>query len=282
MNKTIIFRYLLSVSCFAIFLSCGKTKQTTDNDVQFDTLHSATVYHLDSDTTKPSCSLNVEYIIPIKYKNDSVLSEIKRSLNVCLFGDESNEILSADSALAQFVKNCEEIYVEDAKLFFSEKEWDASLAGTEFYSMSKDLTTHVLFNGNNILSYQIIQTDFKGNQNSSTLYRNVVFDLNDGHMISEQEIFTPDYRSVLSKLIISKILEQNQAQSIDQLFPRGFWIDDLATNNNFYVNDKGVTYIFNENEYSERANGCIEVFIPYLELNNILSSTSPIASLYTE
>lgn len=282
MNKTIIFRYLLSVSCFAIFLSCGKTKQTTDNDIQFDTLRSATVYHLDSDTTKPSCSLNVEYVIPVKYKNDSVLSEIQKNLNICLFGDDSNETLSTEDALTQFVKKCEDIYVEDAKLFFSEKEWDASLAGTEFYSMSKDLTTHVLFNGNNILSYQIIQTDFKGSQNSSSLYRNIVFDLKDGHMINEQEIFTPDYRSVLSKMIISKILDQNQVQSIDQLFPRGFWVDDLTTNNNFYVDDKGITYIFNENEYSERANGCIEVFIPYVELDNILSSTSPIASLYTE
>lgn len=282
MNKTIIFRYLLSVSCFAIFLSCGKTKQTVDNDIQFDTLRSATVYHLDSDTTKPSCSLNIQYVIPVQYKNDSVLSEIQKNLNNCLFGDESYEMLSAENALEQFVKNCEKTYTEDAKLFFSEKEWDASLAGTDFYSMSKDLTTHVLFNGNDILSYQIVQTDFKGNQNSSSLYRNIVFDLADGHMINEQEIFTSDYRPVLSKLIISKILEQNQAQSIDQLFPRGFWIDDLTTNNNFYVNDKGVTYIFNENEYSERANGCIEVFIPYLELDNILSSTSPITSLYTE
>lgn len=281
MNNRFTLRCIIMILCSVLFFACQKSRQSTDNEITFDTIRTSAIFHLDNDSTKPSCSLKIVYIAPVKYTNDSILAHIQQELNIFFFDDEVYEKSVPKDAVAQYTDGFKENYRKEAQSFET-GEHDSGIGGDNFYSIYKTIEGNVLYNKDNILSYQIVTMDYKGEDNSSTLYRNIVFNLDNGQQLNENDIFIPDYKPILSGLIVNKILAQNNVKSIDQLLPRGYWLDDLTPNDNFYVSREGITYIFNENEYSERSNGKITVFLPYTELNMVLSRKSPITHLFAE
>ena len=60
-----------------------------------------------------------------------------------------------------------------------------------------------------------------------------------------------------------------------------FDIDDISPNNNFWMNDKGVHYIYNQYEIAPYSMGPIDVSIPFEELTSIIIPES-IAGKYME
>ena len=57
----------------------------------------------------------------------------------------------------------------------------------------------------------------------------------------------------------------------DQLISEGFFdINDIAPNNNFWMNDKGVHYVYNQYEIAPYSMGPIEITIPFEEVLSII------------
>lgn len=274
---------LLMVSCCALALlwSCHGNKESKTNDITFDTINVSKVYNLGNDSTAPSCSLKLAYIAPIKYADDSVLKRIENELNIIFFDDEVYSGLSAQQAADQYAESFIENYKQEAANLNNITDHSEDFHGGEeyYYSIYKTIEGQILFNKAGLLSYQRISMDYKGNENSSTIYRNIVFSLKTGKILTEKDIFIPDYKELLNKIVLYKILEQNNAKSPNDLIGLGFWLDDFSTNNNFSVSNKGITYIFNEDEYASRTNGKITVFVPYSDIEDILRPDSPISPL---
>lgn len=271
---------MVSFCTFALLWSCNENKENKTNDITFDTISVSKVYNLRNDSTAPSCSLKLTYIAPVKYISDSVLKKIENELNIIFFDDEVYSGLSAQQAADQYAENFIENYKEEAASLNNSEDHSEDLHGGEYYySIYKTIEGQILFNKADILSYQRISMDYKGNKNSSTIYRNIVFNLKSGKVLTEKDIFIPDYKELLNNIVLYKILEQNNAKSPNDLIGLGFWLDDFSTNNNFYVDEKGITYIFNEDEYASRTNGKITVFVPYSDIEDILRLDSPISRL---
>jgi len=194
-----------------------------------------------------------------------------------MFEDEAYEKLSPGEAVNKYAEDYIAGYKYDAKTYFP--DWHESGEPEDYFSYFKVLDSKVIFDMAGLLSYQISSEDRKGSAKPSTGFRNVVIDLNEGNVLSEQDIFIEDYKKILNPILISKILVQNKAQKPGDLLQYGYWIDDLSSNNNFLIDDKGITYIFNPNEYSTISLGEIQVFIPYGDIKDILKPKSPISVL---
>ena len=277
LSKSILFLFL---TCFVFLSSCKKNKETVENQIVFDTIHVSTIQHLDNDSTRPSCSLKIDYIAPVKYANDSILALIQHELNILFFDDEVYEYSTPQVAVEQYKKAFEDNYKEESKSFIEGEHFEG-IDGEKFYSIYKTIESKVLFNQSDILSYQILTMDYKGEEGSSSLYRNIVFDLKTGLVVTEETIFADDYHSVLNKILIDKILSQNKAKTIDELHSKGIMLDDFTTNDNFSLDSKGITYIFN-NEYSTPTSGRITVSLSYPEIETLLRDNSPITQLVEE
>ncbi len=79
---------------------------------------------------------------------------------------------------------------------------------------------------------------------------------------------------------MDKIVAQNNVKKADDLLEFGYWgIEDITSNDNFYVDKKGITYIFNPGECAAFTLGEIRVFIPYEEVISVLKANSPISHL---
>ncbi|WP_029904837.1 DUF3298 and DUF4163 domain-containing protein [Prevotella sp. 10(H)] len=271
----------LLILTFVLFISCKPDKKTNEpNAITYDSISVAKIYHLDNDSTKPSCSLKINYIFPVKFEDEKVLADMQKELNFALMEDEKYESMTPQDAVNKYIEDYIDKYRRDAKEQFP--DWRESGDTEDYFSYYKTLNTKVIFDMDNLLSYQISSMDYKGGANSSTAYRNVVIDLKTGKMLSEQDIFMHDYKKILNTLLIRKIVAQNKVQKPEDLLEFGYWgIEDLTSNENFYVDSNGVTYIFNPGEYSAPSVGEIKVYLPYEEIRNILKEDSPV-SIFVE
>jgi len=276
--KKLLILFSILLFTFALFFSCKKDRPVNaPNEIVYDSILVAKIYHIDNDSTKPSCSLKINYIYPVEYADANILQKIQGELNFVMMEDEAYEKLSPKDAVERYVKDYIENYKRDAKEQFP--DWEESGDTEDYFSYYKTLATKVLYDMSDILSYQISSMDYKGGANSSTAYRNVVIDIKTGNLLGEPDIFIPDFKKMLNPMLVRKIMEQNKVSKMEDLLEFGYWVDDLTSNNNFYVDDKGITYIFNPLEYSTPSIGAIKIFLTYDEVSGILKPDSPISHL---
>lgn len=277
--KAIITRLGLFFLVTFIWFSCNTDKRSnTPNEITYDSISVSRIYHLENDSTKPSCSLRINYIYPVSYADSAVLTKVQRELNYVLLEDEGYEQLKPADAVNKFITDYIENYKREAKEQFP--DWEKSGDTEDYFSFYKTLDSKVLFDMGGLLSYQVSSMDYKGGANSSTLYRNVVIDLETGKRVTENDIFIADYKKMLNAQLIRKILDQNKVMKPEDLLEFGYWgIEDLTSNNNFYVDTKGITYILNPGEYSAPSLGEIRIFLTYPEVDQILKNDSPISYL---
>lgn len=112
------------------------------------------------------------------------------------------------------------------------------------------------------------------------IHTNRVFDLKTGERITEAEIFVEDYQDDLAKIIVDAIALCNNVDKASDLENIGFFnINEIYPNKNFYVDDIGITYTFNEYEIAAYVVGATSVRIPYEKIRHLLRKESPIARI---
>jgi len=280
MKVTIFYSTLLSLLCLLSLFSCkGHRSVDTPNEIAFDTINAVRIYHLDNDSTKPSCSLKINYIYPSAYTDEVVLAKMQSELNLMLFEDETLEKATPIEAVNEYINAYIENYKSEAKSRFP--DWEESEQTEDYFSFYKKIDTEILFDKGDILSYQASSLDDKGGAHSSSLYVYMVFDVNTGKVLTEDDIFAISYQEKLNTILKAYVVKQKNAKSIEELADLGYiGIEDLSSNNNFFVNEKGISYIFNSGEYSAPSIGAIKVDLPYEEIKFLLKQDSPISHLY--
>lgn len=271
---------MLSLVALAILLaSCnGKNQDLKPNNIGFDTISISKVYHLDNDSTKPSCSLKVKYVVPVKYADTLVLNKIQKELNAFVLGDDAYGPIRPNEAVTKYINDYIESYKTDAETLFA--NWNESDESEDYFSYYKTLESEVIYDKSEILSYQTKSVEYKGGANAYTGYKNIVIYLKTGQALSEEDLFVSGYKDALDEIMLLKLMQQNKVKAKDDLFELGYSrIEDFTSNNNFLVDDKGITYIFSQGEFSIPTLGEIRISIPYEELSLILKENSPISKL---
>lgn len=269
----------LTVLLFLAFFSCktGKGKADESNDMVYDTISISEIYHIANDSTKPFCSLDIQYVYPLEYSDMDLLATIQSELNYVLLEDEKYEKLSPVEAVDKYVVDYIDNYKHDVEEQFP--EWEKSGEAGDYFSYRKTLKSELKYSKGGLISYQMVSTDDKGGANSSRFSRNVVIDLETGNTVNEKDIFSPNYKDALNALLIDKIMKQNNVTNVEDLVAYGYiGVEDLTSNNNFFVDEQGITYVFNPGGYSIFTLE-IRVFIPYVEIRSMLKEDSPISNL---
>jgi hypothetical protein len=260
------------------FSACENKKTDAPNNIVYDSITVSKIYHLENDSTKPSCSVKIKFVFPSQYQDTTILTKIQREFNYALMENESYESLSPANAVDKFITDYIANYKEAAKVQFP--DWATSEETDDYFSFYKTMNSEVLFDQGGIISYQTSSMDFKGGANSSTFYKNVIIDLKTGDIVTEKDIFIPEYKKLLNAMLTDKIVAQNNVKKAEDLLEFGYWgIEDIASNNNFSIDSKGITYLFNQGEYSAPSLGTIKVPFTFSELSPILKENSPISPL---
>ena len=117
----------------------------------------------------------------------------------------------------------------------------------------------------NILSYVVEHHAFRGGAHGMTAVTAYNFDTKSGKEIQETDFFKNGYEEKLTKLLTARLPEAvGGPENMEMLF-----IQEVEPNDNFYITEDGVTYIYNHYEIAPYAMGIIKITIPWNELEGL-------------
>jgi hypothetical protein len=246
--RKLIFSLLLLV--IMLMVSCGNSgssKIKAENEISFDTISINKRQHLDNDSTRPFCDISVNFVYPVKSAKTN-LDTLQRFFVSNMFGP-SFEDLKPLAAVEAYISNYIDNYSHDAYTYSESvsdmEELNALIPGIDvddseheidklFYSYYESLSDSITFNQHGILSFQIKQSNSKGESASYYVsYSNHVINLNTGDQITEYDIFNAGVDmmicNTLSGFKIQPCVEINMRMNmgvVSRLFHNQFMNED--------------------------------------------------------
>lgn len=276
----ILFFPLLFLMC--IISSCDrKGKELKDNNITFDSIQIKAVQHLFNDTTKPKCTLDMKFIYPSEYKKKEILLLLQKQFNKDFFGDKYEDLTPQEAAeqykedyLDEY-KKVEKDYLEDKKRSGSEENPTPT-----WYSFYQVGSACIYFNKGDLLAYVAFSEAYYGGAHPSRVSQYTTIDMKTGLPLTEADIFIEDYQKELNSILLSTLLEENEVKTAEELGELGYFgALELTSNNNFLIDEKGITYLYNQYEIAAYMLGAIRIFVPYTDIKHILKEKSPISKL---
>lgn len=253
-------------------------------DIKFDKLESKERVYLFpvNDTTIPFSNVDIEFNYPKKFKNNEDLARLQQIFNGTFFNNESYDSLSPKEALAKYLEDYTEEYRELGEQYKEDMENLEGENKPSWYWYELQKSNEILFEDENILSYSVQHSDYTGGAHGSLNMLYYTIDLNKLITVTQESIFKPNYYKSLTSIIIEKLMAKYNLDSPEKLMEEGFFdINEIAPNNNFWINDLGIHYVYNQYEIAPYSMGPIEVTIPYEDIKSIIIPES-IAGKYIE
>jgi hypothetical protein len=272
----------IAMSCF-ILIGCKKATNIVTTEFTLDSIKEVANYHLFNDTTKPYCNLQIKFIYPVACADSSKLQAIQTIFTTKFF-DNSFAGQTPKEAVETYKKQ----YIDNYKLLETEKDNNPSAytidphtdESQSSFSYYETLENRIFFNQDGLLSFSVFSENFTGGAHGTHLYYGYTLDLNAGKLLAENDIFYENYFNPIANIIVHKIMQTNNLSDSKELEDIGYTdIKDIVPNGNFLINDKGITYIFNEYDIAPYVMGRTEVFLPYNEINLYIDKEGPLAKL---
>jgi hypothetical protein len=234
-----------------------------ENAVRFDTISIQRTAHWNNDSSKPSCCISIEFVYPDS-ANVRILNRLQ-NVFISKLLDDSFVGLPPQQAMEEYAQ----LYIQNFhQIDTNQKDTIEGIALHEDetgYLYHQDLKTKVVFNADSLISFLVETNDYKGGSYSNPAVKAYVFNLKTNDFVQENQFAGQNYEANLSKLLTGKIAVSDDIKE-----------DEIVPNNNFTIDDKGLTYYFNEEDGVFSAS-TKSIFIPYNELSIYITSDSPLS-----
>ncbi|KAA6302168.1 MAG: hypothetical protein EZS26_001769 [Candidatus Ordinivivax streblomastigis] len=258
--------------------ACQPKIKTVDNGIVFDSISVNKTNYLGNDTTQLSCNLQISFVFPVEAKKQDVKTLQSRFIEKVL--GRSLKDLTVEQAILNYTEQ----YYADFKLLEHDPipvdEGQNSYQTAFDFASYKQLSNKLVYNGNDFVSFIVETTDYAGGAHPSSSVMAYVLNLKTGDWVQESQFAGDNYDSNISSILADKIAKANCVKMPEDLEELGYnSISEICPNNNFTLDNNGITYCFNEYDIAAYCVGITKVFIPYNELRVYIMPDSPIASL---
>lgn len=214
------------------------------------------------DSVYQDFTLSLQFFL--SYVDDERLpQEVRDSVNATILTvalGEDNAAVDFREAGENTVRAIVESYEEEARLM-AEDEWDFGKDGYWYLSSGFEGDAPEMFR-NYVINFNEYHYGAIHGYYSAAGY---VFDLTTGKLMTEPDVFVPDYYSPLMKLLTEHLLNDSDEDVLDMLL-----VDEVEPNGNFTFGEKGITYIYNPYAICAYAAGIVEITLPWEDLSEIL------------
>lgn len=270
-KQNISFSVLLATACI-LFFSC-ENKKGKNYDLKFDSIRIERTAHLLGQDTNPACQVSILFT-HIAQSSNPLLKDSLNSLFIAQTFDgevSSNKAREAvEDYIARYIMNyrteLDSVYLEDRK---TNPEAETVQA---WYSYTKDVRTEIQNLQGDLLTYRIYFEEYTGGAHGTYYTSFLNIDLNTLTTLSLDDLFVGDYQEPLAKLICLQLMAQNNVSTREELENLGYGVTgDILPIENFYLDDKGITFFYNVYDISPYALGTSSVTIPYSHMEALLS-----------
>lgn len=281
--KYIKILFLLSVViCAGLLISCKKNAQPTD-EILFDSIvFNEKIPLLEKvDSLLPYSDVKITFNYPVKFGKKEELDRLQQIFIGTFFNNIYLDELSPEDAMKAYISNYEDEYKSLSNTYYSDKSRLEESNMPMWYWYYLNLSNKVMFQNKKLLSNAVEYSDYTGGAHGSYMITYTNIDLEELVTISEEDIFAPDYQKPLAAIIVKRLMIQNNVNTPEDLLSVGFFdIDDIFPNNNFWLNDEGIHYAFNQYEIAPYVMGVIEVDIPFEDIEALLKSEDTIEKYF--
>ena len=263
--KTNFIRLFLVVGILALAYSC---RPTENNIMQTEIREFEQKYFLTDDKTKGVLTVNMQVELPVKFHNANILENVRNQIVEAVFGFNYVQFSNRE-LLSRFAAGLSEEYKDNNLPFFT-REMSEEIG----YAFNNDflLETFVMLSDERIFSYGIDLYVYMGGAHGLSTRTFLNFDLRNGDLIFEENLFFGDYEAVLTEIMKQKIIAQNpEINSVEDL-EEIFWTENIRPNGNFFITDEAINYVFNPYEIAPFVFGHTEISILFDEIREILKN----------
>jgi hypothetical protein len=255
------------------------TKRVVENNIQMDSLVVNQTYHMLGVETNPCCSLQIKFIYPVNFPDKEILNLLQKQFIADYFGAEYAG-LTPGKAAEKYTGDYINTFKEGEKDFLADQKNHESEPNESWYASDETATNQIVYNRNHLLSVVTYKESYTGGAHGAHSYINRVIDLKTGRQITESDIFIEDYQDDLAKIIVDGIALSNNVDNAEDLEKTGFFsINEIYPNKNFYVDETGITYTYNEYDIAAYVVGAVSVQIPYEMIRHLLRVDSPVSAI---
>lgn len=280
MSKRFFF-LTISILALVIFSAIMIFRPREPKTVQTELISVTDKQYLTADTTRGAISIDISIEFPVFYHNQEVFQKISNQIFVSLFGKKTENI-APDSLLKIYVEELKAEYLDYNHEFVNKIKPGNKVTFNNFVIIEG----FSLLSDENIFAYGISrEIDLGGNYPAKTNYY-LNFDLKNGNIIKEKDIFVEGYENELTSIIRNKIIELSKKEDdipeINKFEDTEYILEAIKPNGNFYINDEGICYVFNPYEiapvyYMQGA----EICLFYHEIKHLMKTVHPLSYLLT-
>jgi hypothetical protein len=199
------------------------------------------------------CSVGFNLDWPVAGTSEEAIRNIQHQLLQNIFGDDAT-YLDIYGSINNYIISTVYKFKKDFEDDFG-GEWQETFEG------------HFLPAAQNYISYVLEAYLYAGGAHGVANTFSTNFNLKTGRRVLESDLFIADHERTLLGIIKS-----NLSKSHPDIIGDITW-ESVEINHNFFITNKGITYIFNPYEIAYYALGTIEVTLPWKDLVPILKRT---------
>jgi len=247
---------LIAILSFGILVfSCNKTENTKVSTTKSDSIESKKEFAIDS--LRVQDSVQITKTLTLSFEKQ-----------ILLFPDITNKTLldsiykPANITSPEYSKQALSAVLEKLKAASLKKDESQDYM-PEFKQTWEDVSAMKLVsNQDNVLTLQYAGNGYSGGAHGYYFESYKVFDLNKNVVINQNDILKNPKDVAWDKILKSHFDEPEQKEMLleDKIYP----------NNNFYFDDKKMTFVYNQYEITAYAAGVVYITINFSEIKNLL------------
>lgn len=247
---------LLFESC----LSNNDSNQTSHSSLSaFTIIETDTITPLFSTYSKPDCHLKMRFEVPTEATSRKTLkaartliASLSPSFECTNTSDDIESMIQQYSRLYCF--NYLEEGIDAIANYGDDVEESANWMTYEEISEGK-----VLYNERGIFSYSVVTYSFTGGAHGNSTNRVASLDLDKKKVIALDYLFDTEKQEVLREEILSTLNSEYQLLT-----------DEIDVTNNFYLDSKGITFVYDPLDIAAYSDGEIDVTISWDKISAMI------------
>jgi len=155
-------------------------------------------------------------------------------------------------------------------------EYDVEM-GDLMYNWEREENDFIVFNDKNIVCLENFYYEFSGGAHGNYGASLFVYDAQNAKFLKLEDIFKTGYETTLSKAITESAKKLYDIAPNGSLTEAGIYDETIQPNENFYIDYKGITFVYNPYEIGPYAMGEARVYVSFKNLKDILKPNSPLS-----
>jgi hypothetical protein len=272
-----------ALAAVALLTACQpRTQQAEEPILAFDTLSIDTICPLImGDSLSPSCHFQLTMEYPTSAAKPELLHTAETFIVNLYFKDDYAGMSPVEAAL-RYRDNYLDNYLRDTTLV-SELYGNDRDAAMRWMSYEEISTGRVLYVSDLFLSYAVDFYGYSGGAHGNRSVHNSVIDLNTACPIFLCDLFSVGATDEVSDLLRRQLAADQGCETPDQLADLGFFSPrEIDLTENFYVDDRGITWQYNPYDIAPYSFGIVSVTLTWDQIYPYLLEESPLIALAQE